>query len=213
MRPYSKIILNAIFLKISSLIKATIILGTHSAFFSVSSMVHPVLGAFNTWPTLLGIYTALALVKWCWAGSFSWHYLAYFLPGLCASLSWAHPRWRLSIILPLLSFVGFALHPVAGHAWFYGLYWFIPVILSVVSFQNPFTKAVTATFVAHAIGSLIWAYTVPMDVAQWITLIPVVAIERFSFACGATALYYVGMALRNSISMYFHPKNYLRTHS
>ena len=195
---YLKVCLFAAIFKISAWIKAGFIVGSHAVSFSASSMLHPVVGAFCDVKTLAFLYSLLAITKYVLTWQFSAHYLAYHIPGFCAALCWAKPAWRLAIILPVLSFILFVLHPVGGQAWCYTLYWIIPCILSISQLEQPFVKALTATFVAHAVGSVIWIYTVPMTAEQWLGLIPVVAIERFCFALGATGLYYSARAFADS---------------
>jgi hypothetical protein len=85
----------------------------------------------------------------------------------------------------------FIMHPVAGDAFAYSFYWLIPIVIYALSYKSTFCRALSATFLAHAVGSIIWLYTVPMTSAQWLSLIPVVAVERLVMACGMTVLYYV----------------------
>ena len=44
-------------------------------------------------------------------------------------------------------------------------------------------------FIAHAVGGVFWIFSVNMTTQQWIGLIPVVAIERFSMAVGMSFVY------------------------
>lgn len=95
---------------------------------------------------------------------------------------------KVSAIVPLVCMIAFWLHPIGQQAWFFALYWLIPPALKLFS-DRLFFKALGATFTAHAIGSTLWLYTIPMPAEAWIALIPVVAIERFSFAIGITFSY------------------------
>ncbi len=54
-----------------------------------------------------------------------------------------------------------------------------------------------STFIAHSVGSVLWLYTGTMSAAVWMSLIPVVAIERFVFAGGMMVVYYAVSYLRN----------------
>lgn len=58
-------------------------------------------------------------------------------------------------------------------------------------YQSLFLTALGSTFIAHAVGSVIWCYTVPMTPAMWLGLIPVVALERTLFALGMVVAYKV----------------------
>jgi hypothetical protein len=73
----------------------------------------------------------------------------------------------------------FWVHPIGAQAWPYALYWLIPVVLYCLgNNKNNVYTALGSTFIAHAAGSIIWLYTVPMTSQQWLALIPVVAVER-----------------------------------
>jgi hypothetical protein len=93
-----------------------------------------------------------------------------------------------SIFIPLACMALFWLHPVGQQAWFYALYWLIPVFAKLFS-KRLVARSFGATFTAHAIGSTIWLYTIPMPAEAWIALIPIVAIERTAFALGISASY------------------------
>jgi hypothetical protein len=49
--------------------------------------------------------------------------------------------------------------------------------------------ALSSTFVAHAIGSLMWLYFLPTTPEYWMLLIPRVAIERIVFALAMSLVY------------------------
>ncbi len=76
------------------------------------------------------------------------------------------------------------MHPVGQVAWFYSLYWLIPVMLYALGSRSLFNESLGATFVQHAVGSVLWLYLVPTTSALWISLIPVVAVERLLCALG-----------------------------
>ncbi len=83
----------------------------------------------------------------------------------------------LHVVFPLLAMALFVLSPNGQGAWSYSLYWLIPV---GVAFMRPslFGRALQSTFVAHAAGSVMWAYLTPLTSTMWLALIPVVAVER-----------------------------------
>jgi len=88
----------------------------------------------------------------------------------------------------------FVIHPVGTIAFAYSLYWLIPVCLWILNrfnlLKGIFSTALQSTFVAHAAGSIIWLYTLNMPATKWLSLIPIVAVERFVFAGIATLFYY-----------------------
>ncbi len=99
----------------------------------------------------------------------------------------------LRVVLPLSAIILFVLNPIGREAFLYSFYWFIPVIIFLVEIiskrKSIFTNSLSATFIAHAVGSLIWLYTIGMSSLYWNLLIPRVAIERLVFAAGMTVCY------------------------
>ena len=97
------------------------------------------------------------------------------------------------VFLPLLCILIFTLHSVGRHAFVYSFYWFIPVFLyfyqSKKRFVSIFAASLSSTFVAHAVGSIIWLYFVDMTCVQWLALIPRVAVERLVFVLGLSGTY------------------------
>jgi hypothetical protein len=60
-----------------------------------------------------------------------------------------------------------------------------------------------STFIAHAVGSTIWIYTVPMTAQMWLGLMPLVAIERLCFATGMVVSYHAVHAATNAASQLY----------
>lgn len=174
-----------------SLFKLSFLLGSHKFFFSGINFILPVIGAFFSLPVSLLLISALFIFKF----SVGFGVLTMGLPTLAAASSFAAKSKKLDfllhVILPLLCMILFIAHPVAGSAFMYSFYWLIPVVLYVFNYKNMFCKALTATFLAHAVGSIIWLYTVPMTSVQWLALIPVVAVERLVMASSMVVLYQV----------------------
>ncbi|MFA6888873.1 MAG: hypothetical protein WC254_05255 [Candidatus Woesearchaeota archaeon] len=97
------------------------------------------------------------------------------------------------IIVPILAIILFNLNEAGRGAWYYSLFWLIP-IFAVVGEKLPgklFFRSFGATFTAHAIGTIVWVYTVPMTVEQWTALVPVTAYERFAFSIGIAVSFVV----------------------
>ncbi len=90
---------------------------------------------------------------------------------------------KASVAIPIICMALFWLHPAGREAWYYALFWTIPLLAKIFS-KRLFLRSLGATFTAHAIGGAIWAWTVPMTAAQWTMLIPVTATERVLFALG-----------------------------
>lgn len=90
--------------------------------------------------------------------------------------------------VPLACMALFILNPIGAQAWYYSLYWLIPLIALLLP-EHLFLRSLGSTFTAHAIGGIIWLYFIPTTPAFWLALIPIVAFERFLFAAGISASY------------------------
>lgn len=209
--PVSKIMtasLITILAKLGGIFKVSLIFGSFAAFFTASSMLLPLSGAFGG---ILGSasFLVIGMILRLLTGSvLSFKILAYHIPGFFASAYWARPTKYLSIMLPIVCMALFIAHPVGRLAAPYALYWLIPVVIALISvlkkYNVPFVPSrlrdipsnsifmhsLSSTFIAHAVGSVIWIYATPETPAFWYALIPVVAVERLVMAIGMTAAYY-----------------------
>ncbi len=176
--------------KLASIFKVSCIIGSYTAWFSMLALVMPLTGA---WAGIAGSSTVFGLgliVRMLMTGfSLPLHYLAYHIPGLFAAYYWASPSWLIRVCVPVSCMILFIVHPVGSQAWPYAMYWWIPVALTMGNQKSLFSLALGSTFTAHAVGSVIWLYTMPMAAAHWLGLIPVVCVERFTFAFGMVILY------------------------
>ena len=170
--------------QLGSVIKTTYIVGSSIAFFSGVSVVAPLVGFFGgVVESFLVCLCRLAVHAACY-GTVSFHYLAYCIPGLCAALYLASSHQLIRYWLPLALMGLVVVHPVGGAAWLYSLYWLIPVALYLFKQDGIFAQAVGSTLIAHGVGSVIFLYSTFLPASVWIALIPVVFVERLSFALG-----------------------------
>ena len=128
------------------------------------------------------------------SGSFDSLSLLRFLPAIFAAWYFGVKKGKLSfgkknlspvasIGVPALAIALFVLHPVAREAWYFSLFWTIPIIAYFFR-HRLFLRSLGATFAAHSVGGAIWVWTVPMTPEMWTGLIPVVIVERVLFALG-----------------------------
>lgn len=103
-----------------------------------------------------------------------------------------------SILVPIACIALFVLNPVGMQAWYYSLFWAIPIFAKIFT-KNLFLRSLGATFSAHAIGSVIWVWTIPMTPGQWTLLIPITAVERVLFALGISVSFIVFNNLLNFV--------------
>lgn len=170
--------------------KMSLIVGSHMAFFSASSIIIPLCGIFGGFFTSFAVFAlGLSYKLLLSTSAFSFKYLAYHIPGLFAALYLASGSLWIRAFVPLVCMIAFIAHPVGGAAWVYSLYWLVPVVICVLKKQHFFLSALGSTLVAHAVGSVIWIYADPMTSATWLGLIPVVFVERMVYAIGMVAVY------------------------
>ncbi|MBI5051223.1 hypothetical protein HZC08_00535 [Candidatus Micrarchaeota archaeon] len=105
---------------------------------------------------------------------------------------------RLSILVPVLAIMVFVANPVGAQAWYFSLFWLIPIVVKFLP-ENLILRSLGATFTAHAVGGAIWAWSVPMTQATWSALIPVVIYERLLFAGGIAVSYVIFTNVLNAI--------------
>ena len=157
--------------------------------FSGISIVGPVLGGDSVGFWGLCLFLVRRLVTFSITGVGLFTPLAYHIPTLFAAAYWASPSKFIRLYVPLLCMALFIVHPVGFQVPFYTMYWLIPVVLCFIP-ETVASKAVGSTFVAHAVGSVLWLYWLPTVPAYWYALLPVVAVERL-FHASAMVLFYV----------------------
>jgi hypothetical protein len=101
--------------------------------------------------------------------------------------------------VPIICMALFWLHPEGAAAWFYPLFWLIP-LAAVFYRQNLFIRSLGATFTAHAIGSVAWAYAFNIPAATYLPLMVIVPVERLIFAIGITVSYYAVTTVLEKLS-------------
>ncbi len=187
--------------KISGFVKISFLLGSHMIWFSGVNSILPLSGAFGGVFGAGLVFFVRQLVHIFCFKTLSLSFLALCVPGFCASLYWASNHFLVRLLLPLLCMALFIAHPVGGQSFFYSLYWLIPVILYFVPRRSLFLTALGSTFTAHAVGSVIWCYTVPMTVGMWMALMPIVALERTLFALGMVVAHYALSTIFEAIDL------------
>lgn len=177
--------------KISGLLKVSFLVGSQMIWFSASNSVLPLAGAFGGVMGSGLVFLVRQLLHLFFFKTLFLSSLAFCVPGLCASLYWATNHYVVRLLLPIACMGLFVIHPVGAQAFVYSLYWLIPVTLYCIPQRSLFLQALGSTFVAHAVGSVIWLYTVPMTATVWIALMPIVLCERILFALGMVAAHHL----------------------
>lgn len=177
-------------IKIVTLYKVSVWVAPYIVRFGLHNTLVPLSGLWGGfWGATVFCTFSLIVRIIAHGGTFPLYYLAYIIPGYCASLYWVSSRAIIRFYVPLICMILFMVHPVGFYAAPYALYWLIPLMCYISKSRSFFLQALSSTCIAHAVGSVIWLYTVPMTVEQWYTLIPLVALERLSFALGMVIVY------------------------
>ncbi len=162
---------------ISKLIPFNWIVGSHCLMFSCTSIMAPVIAKqFG-----LAWISCFFLSKNIFSISYIFFHLIHRLPLFFSALAYKKQHWTTSLLLPIVCMILFITNNVGAIAWTYSLYWLIPVGLFFVK-NSLVSRALTASFVAHAVGSVVWLYTGDISAPVWIALIPVVFCERLLIA-------------------------------
>jgi len=120
-----------------------------------------------------------------------------FFPLALAALYFGAKKYKkLVALIPLLCMVLFIMHPEGRGAWFYSLYWLIPIATVFIK-RSLIFNSLGATFTAHAVGSVAFLYAFNLPTETWIALIPIVFLERMLFTGGIAVSYLVINSLLN----------------
>ncbi len=122
-----------------------------------------------------------------------------FFPMMAAAVYFGK-RNKLNLILPILAIAAFNLNPIGRSVWYFSLYWLIPVVCYFFQERFLFARSLGSTFAAHSVGGALWIYFFHLSRSAWIALIPIVAIERFTFALGIAVSYFIFNNILNYIN-------------
>ncbi|HAZ29063.1 MAG TPA: hypothetical protein DCY48_04825 [Candidatus Magasanikbacteria bacterium] len=165
------------------------LLGVQNLRFSLFDFYGPIAGAFIG--SGAGLLTVLGIqaVNWAIHGfALDLGTLLRFLPVLFGVLYFAKSsKWILAV--PIIAMIGFWLHPEGRTAWYFALYWTIPLFMHFLRDKYVFARAIGATFTQHSVGGLLWIYAFNMKAVVWVGLVPIVWKERLVMAGGITLTY------------------------
>ena len=149
-----------------SFLKLSFALGSYRFFFSGINFLAPLM-AVPILGNLLGLFLVLKYLVFSKVITLGLPTLVssiyFYVSSKNKNLFFDLSRFILSVILPLVCMFLFIFHPESGKAYIYSFYWLIPVICYFSErfkiYNSIFTKSLTATFLAHAVGSIILLYT------------------------------------------------------
>lgn len=207
MTKVEKLLLHILFgvfvLAIASFWKIQTAFGTHSWSFTASNIFGPLLGTIlGPWTMLLAVLLK-RFVAWSFFGFPLLSTFTTYIPTLCAAGYWnIHSKIIIRLMVPLCCMIAFIAHPIGFPASIYSFYWLIPVVLYFVQPKSFFLNALAATFIQHAVGSIIWLYFIPTTPMLWYSLLPVVCVERLLLASGMVLTMH-GVSLCRHIAFHF----------
>ncbi|NYZ75845.1 hypothetical protein H0N98_01170 [Candidatus Micrarchaeota archaeon] len=180
-------------------LKFSTILGVPSQSFNFFQFIGPMgAGIFNT---TLGVVSVLfvEVLNFLISGkALDPITLVRFTPMMFAAFYFGS-KSKSRVIVPLVCMGLFVLNPIGRQAWYYSLFWLIPVAAALWE-DKLFLRSLGATFTAHAIGSVAFLYAFSIPAEVWTTLLPITAFERISFAIGISISYIAVNTILNSIS-------------
>lgn len=127
-----------------------------------------------------------------------------FLPMLFAVLYFAR-KGKLNLIIPVLAIGAFIIHPIGRTVWYFALFWTIPLVAYFFQERYLLARALGATFTAHAVGGALWIWAFNLPAVVWVSLIPIVAMERLFFALGIC----ISFVVVNNVLAILEKKNIL----
>lgn len=172
------------------------LLGSTHSYLGIFSQLLTIAGCLFTAMPLALFLGSISLIKWFTFGTI----IALKIPTILATIGWflisqkkslkiEIAQFLLFILFPAICMALFMTHQIAGNAPLYACYWLIPMTIYAaqkITTIPTFFTALQITFIAHAAGSIIWLYSIPMTAAQWNSLLTIVAIERIIFALTTT---------------------------
>lgn len=164
--------------------------------FTLFDFIAPTLGIFlGTVPGIIAVFLAQILNYIIQGTNTDIGSIIRLFPTLFGVFYFAKKR-SVNILIPILAIIAFNLHPIGRSAWQYSLFWLIPVAANFFH-KNLFARSLGATFTAHAVGGALWVWAFGLSKEIWLSLIPVVAVERLAMACGITLFYFVFTKILN----------------
>ncbi len=175
----------------ASLFKVTSVLGSSNLIFSGINIVGPLCGAWLGMPALTALFFARFLLRAVAVSTFVFTPLVYHIPTFCAAASFRPGNRLFKLLLIGICCALFLSHPHGAAAWWFSLYWLIPAAIILADLKQLFWVALSSTFIAHAVGSVIWLYWFALSPEVFWALMPLVPLERVVYACGMVIVHTV----------------------
>jgi hypothetical protein len=116
-------------------------------------------------------------------------YPATLMGGLFMRYSHENKHTRLFFsLLVATCFASFLLHPVGSQSSAYTFFWFMPLCFLLSSGHSAVFRSIASVFMTHALGTIIYLYSHVTTPSYWISLMPLVIVERLFMASGILLL-------------------------
>lgn len=188
---------------LSSLFSISYLVGFSKVSISGFTLLAPIIGFMGSAHIALIFIIGKVFFKYLSSMSISLLPITFYIPTVGSMLYSSYSVIWLRTGLPLMCIAFFIMHPVGYGAAPYVLFWLIPICCAFLSKQHVFWTMLGSIFTAHALGSVLWLYQVPMTSQQFLALIPIVFVERLIMASMMTVLYF---AFKN-LYMIFSPSS------
>lgn len=157
--------------------------------FSLFDFYGPIAGAFIG--SIWGLVTVgvMQVINWAWHGFVTDAGTIIRLFPVLFSVLYFVRKSKWMLLVPAIAMIAFWAHPEGRLAWYYALYWLIPIATYFFHEKSLLLRALGTTFTAHCVGSTLFLYFLNLKASVWISLIPVVWKERIIMAFGITITY------------------------
>lgn len=191
------------------------LVGAGNVKFNLFDFYGPIAGGFLGSTLGLATVALMQFIGWAFKGfPLETAQLIRLIPMLFAVLYFAQPsKWTL--LVPIGAMIAFWAHPEGRQAWYFALYWLIPIALLPFHERWLWARALGSTFTAHSVGGALWIWAFNLKAGVWLGLIPIVWKERALMALGIMLTYmafnYLMSILRKKTSLrlpfvMIHPK-------
>jgi hypothetical protein len=186
--------LSSVILYASQFMTCSFIIGSWHSYFSFANISIPLFVSHCNIVYALFYYLAKAL----FAKNGFW-FIAKKASLLVSGVAYKRHSPLFSFVVPALCMALFMTHAVGSHVFWYSFFWFIPMILHVFVKDNIFASALQSTFLAHAIGSVVWLYIYGLEAQYFVVAAPFVLFERLAFAGGIVCADYAITFVKNKL--------------
>lgn len=157
--------------------------------FTLFDLLAPVAGSFaGTFYGITAVLIGQVVNIFLHGGNFEKAAIIRLFPTLFAVWFFSK-KDRRQLLIPLIAIISFNLNEVGRSVWFYSLFWLVPYMVWPIRERFLIARSLGATMTAHAVGGAIWIWAFSLPASVWISLIPIVIVERSIFALGISANY------------------------